>query len=54
MPPARRVDAVASLRRLDIPVEILSCLVSPAFKNGQYVDLEGAGWRAIAGDEPAP
>jgi cbb3-type cytochrome oxidase maturation protein len=22
-------------------------------KNGQYDDLEGAGWRAIADDEPA-
>ena len=25
-----------------------------ALKNGQYDDLEGAGWRAIADDEPAP
>ena len=25
-----------------------------SLKNGQYDDLEGAGWRAIADDEPAP
>lgn len=25
-----------------------------SLKNGQYDDLEGAGWRAIAEDEPAP
>jgi cbb3-type cytochrome oxidase maturation protein len=24
-----------------------------SLKNGQYDDLEGAGWRAIADDEPA-
>lgn len=24
-----------------------------SLKNGQYEDLEGAGWRAIADDEPA-
>jgi cbb3-type cytochrome oxidase maturation protein len=23
-----------------------------SLKNGQYDDLEGAGWRAIADDEP--
>ncbi|WP_291845802.1 cbb3-type cytochrome oxidase assembly protein CcoS [Bradyrhizobium sp.] len=25
-----------------------------SLKNGQYDDLDGAGWRAIADDEPAP
>ena len=25
-----------------------------SLKNGQYDDLEGAGWRAIADDEPNP
>lgn len=25
-----------------------------SLKNGQYDDLEGAGWRAIADDEPVP
>jgi cbb3-type cytochrome oxidase maturation protein len=25
-----------------------------SLKNGQYDDLEGAGWRAIADDEPKP
>ena len=25
-----------------------------SLRNGQYDDLEGAGWRAIADDEPAP
>ncbi len=25
-----------------------------SLKNGQYDDLEGAGWRAIADDEPDP
>jgi cbb3-type cytochrome oxidase maturation protein len=25
-----------------------------SLKNGQYDDLEGAGWRAIADDESAP
>ena len=25
-----------------------------SLKNGQYDDLEGAGWRAIVDDEPAP
>jgi cbb3-type cytochrome oxidase maturation protein len=25
-----------------------------SLKNGQYDDLEGAGWRAIADDEPIP
>jgi cbb3-type cytochrome oxidase maturation protein len=25
-----------------------------SLRNGQYEDLEGAGWRAIADDEPAP
>ncbi len=25
-----------------------------ALKSGQYDDLEGAAWRAIADDEPAP
>jgi cbb3-type cytochrome oxidase maturation protein len=25
-----------------------------SLKNGQYDDLEGACWRAIADDEPAP
>ncbi|UZE49344.1 cbb3-type cytochrome oxidase assembly protein CcoS [Rhodopseudomonas sp. P2A-2r] len=25
-----------------------------SLKNGQYDDMEGAAWRAIADDEPAP
>ena len=25
-----------------------------SLKNGQYDDLEGAAWRAIADDEPSP
>jgi len=25
-----------------------------SLKNGQYDDLDGAAWRAIADDEPAP
>jgi cbb3-type cytochrome oxidase maturation protein len=25
-----------------------------SLKNGQYDDLEGAGWRAIVDDEPVP
>jgi cbb3-type cytochrome oxidase maturation protein len=25
-----------------------------SLRNGQYDDLEGAAWRAIADDEPAP
>jgi len=25
-----------------------------SLKSGQYDDLEGAGWRAIADDEPTP
>jgi cbb3-type cytochrome oxidase maturation protein len=25
-----------------------------SLKSGQYDDLDGAGWRAIADDEPAP
>jgi cbb3-type cytochrome oxidase maturation protein len=25
-----------------------------SLRNGQYDDLEGAGWRAIADDEPVP
>jgi cbb3-type cytochrome oxidase maturation protein len=25
-----------------------------SLKNGQYDDLEGAGWRAIADEEPVP
>jgi len=25
-----------------------------SLRNGQYDDLEGAGWRAIADDEPTP
>ena len=42
-----------------VPLALLLGLLGLAgflwsLKNGQYDDLEGAGWRAIADDEPAP
>lgn len=42
-----------------VPLAILLGLLGLAgflwsLRNGQYDDLEGAGWRAIADDEPAP
>jgi cbb3-type cytochrome oxidase maturation protein len=41
-----------------VPLALLLGLLGLAgflwsLKNGQYDDLEGAGWRAIADDEPA-
>jgi len=41
-----------------VPLALLLGLIGLAgflwsLKNGQYDDLEGAGWRAIADDEPA-
>jgi cbb3-type cytochrome oxidase maturation protein len=42
-----------------VPLALLLGLLGLAgflwsLRNGQYDDLEGAAWRAIADDEPAP
>ena len=42
-----------------VPLAVLLGLLGLAaflwsLRNGQYDDLEGAAWRAIADDEPAP
>ena len=58
-PPRRERESVMEVMVILVPLALGLGLVGLlgflwALKSGQYDDLEGAAWRAIADDEPAP